>query len=65
MITRLSTALSALLLCLCILKTAQAQQPPQVSDVFREHVNMLNELSERRQVNRHFSNEQSIFYGAQ
>ena len=76
MITRLSTALSALLLCLCFSRQpmALAQQPqlsqlsqnrPQVSEQFHQHVNMLNELSERRLGNTFFTNEQSIFYGAQ
>ncbi|MFT4926917.1 MAG: glutamate dehydrogenase/leucine dehydrogenase [Phenylobacterium sp.] len=72
MTTKPSTALSALLLCLfylCTQPLAQAQpaqnQTPQVSGVFRQHVNMLNELSERRRGNTFFTNEQSIFYGAQ
>ena len=39
------------------------QKPP--SPLLVSHVDMLNELSERRRVSRFFKNEQSSFYGQQ
>jgi YD repeat-containing protein len=42
---------------------AENIKPP--SPLLTAHVDMLNELSQRRRVNTHFNNEQSVFYGLQ
>lgn len=63
-------ALRRILLCsvcrfgVCLAPNAQTPTEKAASErVLRDHVEFLNELSDRRRLNTFFPNEQSVFYG--
>jgi YD repeat-containing protein len=63
--TTLKSSLLCALVTLLLFQSATVAQPIEQQASLKQHVNSLNELTERRRVNTFFSNQQPLQYGLQ